>query len=100
MEGLNIDNNIEDEGTRQRALNDLKKREEELLLTNEVQIRLSSMIFPEEKSLEDMLLKWATSPEHYSERFRNIIEENADLKERILKKDESVVEDIMKLLVN
>lgn len=100
MEGLN-QNQIEDEGrTPQSALTDLKKRERELLATNEMQVKLASMIFSEEATLEDMLIKWTTSEEHYSERFRNILEDNHDIKERVLRGDESVVDDIIKLLAN
>lgn len=99
MEGTNL-NNIENERSPEDALNDLQKREKELLATNEVQVKLASQIFPEEATLEDMLIKWATSEEHYSEKFRKIIEEDKDLKERILNGDDTVVEEIMKLLVN
>jgi hypothetical protein len=85
---------------RDRAFEQLQRREHELLKTNEIQIKLAHIFFPEEETSEEKMMKWATSEEGFSAKFRQILEQNPDILKRVMKDDESIIDDIVNLLTH
>lgn len=94
MEGLgqnSEENTPTQEAAQQEAFEQLKKREKEVERLNEVQTNLAITFFAEEEEIDQCLTKWITSG--LSIKFRIILDNNEELKMRLLSGDTKTFDD-------
>jgi hypothetical protein len=67
----------------------------ELEAYNDMQMQLALRLYPD-ITPEEAMMSWIENEKHYSERFRELVKNDAEINERVLRQDPTVIEEIEK----